>query len=138
MNPTARTLAALRRDGYIAGVVEARVPGRPWITRDLFGIVDVLAFRADTPGVLAIQATTAAHVGERMDKIMAEPRAALWCRAGMGRRLQVWGWRKMGGRGQRKRWLPLVREVFDGALTGLSAERDGGAGMPAPTPGRAD
>lgn len=135
MSPTARTLAALRREGYIAGVVEARVPGRPWITRDLYVIVDVMAFHPDRPGVLAIQATTAANLGAREVKAKAEPRAALWCRAGMGRRLQLWGWRKVGERGKRKRWAPRIIEMYDGALTGLERE---GAGAQAPTPGVSD
>jgi hypothetical protein len=130
MTPTARTLAALRAQGYIAATVEKWIP-RMKRRVDLFGCIDILAFKADVPGVLGVQATTADHAAERMEKAKAEPRMMSWLVAGMGRRFQVWGWRKVGARGKRKTWKPLVTELFDGALVGLESE---GGEPQAPTP----
>ena len=59
--PTARTLARLRELGYRADVVERRLPGC-LVTRDLFGIADVIAVHPGERAVLLVQATTAAHV----------------------------------------------------------------------------
>ena len=110
VTPTARTLAALRAQGYIAAVTEKWIPQMKRRV-DLFGCIDILAFQPNVPGVLGIQATTAAHVSERMEKAKAEPRMAQWLVYGMGRRFAVWGWRKIGPRGKRKKWEPIVKDL---------------------------
>ena len=48
MSPTARTLHHLRQLGYRADKVEQTIP-HCFITRDLFGIGDVLAMKAGEP-----------------------------------------------------------------------------------------
>ena len=62
-SPTQRTLNHLRRRGYLAAVVERFNPhvGEHGIRQDLFGFLDLLAIRADKPGVLGIQATSASN-----------------------------------------------------------------------------
>jgi len=90
-SPTARTLARLRASGYLADVCEryiAVVQRR----RDLFGFADVLAIRKGESGVLAIQATTRAHVQDRLGKAKARRELVIWLSAGNG--FEVWGWYK--------------------------------------------
>jgi hypothetical protein len=94
----------LRGLGYTVDKVERRLP-RGFVTVDCFGFADVLALHPEVQGVLAVQATTSAHVQERVQKVQAEPRATLWLRC--GNRIWVVGW---GLRVQehRKRWIPRV------------------------------
>lgn len=103
-SPSAQTLAECRKRGWIAQSVEQRIP-KSFITRDLFGVIDIVAI---TPGgILGIQATGGRHNAARRDKILAEPRALAWLRAGAA--LAVWNWEKQGPRGKRKVWT--LREV---------------------------
>lgn len=101
MTPTARTLALLRKRGACADVVERRLGGT-FITKDLFGCIDVVALEPGLPGLLGVQATTASNQASRLAKIRLEPRARLWLQA--GNRLVVMGWAKRGARGARKLW----------------------------------
>jgi hypothetical protein len=103
-SPTARTLARLRELGYRADVVERRLPGC-FVTRDLFGIIDVVAAR---PGeVLGVQCTSASNLAARLAKAKDAPGLTDWLAAGA--RFEVWGWSKRGPRGPRKLWR--VRRV---------------------------
>ena len=88
-SPTARTLALLRQAGYLAEVVEKRLP-KCFITRDLFGCIDVLAVRAGE--VLGIQCTSGSNVAARLSKALDTPQLRTWLAAGCG--FEVWGWRK--------------------------------------------
>lgn len=126
-SPTARTLAECRRRGWIAGVVERRIPfPKPQgTTIDLFGVIDVVAIAAPDdellghPTIVGIQATaSAAHHAHRRDKILSEPRMIAWLEAGA--RLELWSWSKRG-RGKAKRWTLRVErfEVRDGVLVGI-------------------
>lgn len=108
-SPTARTLAECRKRGWIAQVVEHRVP-RMQITRDLFNVIDVVALddgtmvpRAGGGRILGIQACAGASHAARRDKILAEPKARAWVAA--GGHLELWSWSKRGGRHvTRKKW----------------------------------
>lgn len=101
-SPTARTLAALRAQDYMAQVVERWCPhSRRRI--DLFGFVDVLAVSAEGE-TLAIQCTSSGGVAARRTKITeACDEAAqriLWAW-----NIQVWGWGKLAdGRVRASRW----------------------------------
>jgi hypothetical protein len=108
-SPTQRTMEWLRGLGYVVDKVERRLP-RGFVTVDCFGFADILALHSDVHGVLAVQATTSAHVQERVQKVQAEPRATLWLRC--GNRIWVVGW---GLRVQehRKRWIPRVIKVTE-------------------------
>src|SRR5208282_1305404 len=96
MTPTARSLALLRRSGYVADVVERWIPGAN-VRRDLFGCIDVLAVRPAARAILAVQATTSDHLAHRLDKARKLPALAAWLRAGGA--FEVWGWARRG-----KRW----------------------------------
>lgn len=104
MTPTQLTLRHLRAEGYVAEVVERRVPGRPGTrptTRDLFGIADVLAIR---PGeVLLVQTTTSGNAAARVRKIAEAPTIGAIREAGIG--IHVHGWKKDT---RTRRWVPRI------------------------------
>lgn len=106
MTPTARSLAHLRKLGYLAAVVEKRIP-RVFIMKDLFGFIDIVAL---SDGItLAVQTTSGSNVAARIAKIRASadfPRvlAAGW-------RIVVHGWRKAAN----GRWVLREEHVTRGA-----------------------
>lgn len=114
---TARTLAECRKRGWIAGVVERRIPfPKPRGTKfDLFGVIDVVAVEPGQKGAIGIQSTSnssgrqGGHHADHRAKILAEPRALVWLEA--GNRLELWSWSVQGARGKRKLWTLRV-EVF--------------------------
>ncbi len=95
MSPTARTLAHLRRLGFLADVVERWLP-HVRRKRDLFGIGDVLAVHPRDRLVLLVQATTGAHVADRLARIQRRAELPLLLRAGVS--VEVWGWFLRGER----------------------------------------
>lgn len=102
----------LRDQGYTVDKVERRLP-HSLTTVDCFHFADVLALHPDHTGVLAVQATTGAHVQERVKKIEPLPTATLWMQC--GNRLWVVGWALQGKQGARKLWVPKVVELPQGA-----------------------
>ncbi len=103
--PVQRTMEWLRAQGYTVDKVEHRVP-KSLVTRDFMGFADVLAINPRFKGVLAVQATTGAHLAERVAKVQAEPRAGLWLACANYR--WVVGWVERG-----RRWA--VRRVLFGS-----------------------
>lgn len=110
MTPTQRTLAALRKRGITAEVVERWIP-RVMVRKDLFSCIDIVAL---DNGILGIQTTSAANVSSRMHKAEAEPRLAKWLAS--GGRFEVWGWKQNK---KSKRWsvrrvraIPLPRAGY--------------------------
>jgi hypothetical protein len=93
-SPTKRTLALLRKQGFIVEVVEKRVPGCG-ISRDLFGIADVLAIHPEQHIVLLVQTTTADHFANRLRRVQEQPALSLLLAAGV--RVEVWAWAKRAG-----------------------------------------
>lgn len=100
MTPTARTLNALRKLGYLAESVERFIPAVRR-KRDLFGVGDVLAFHVRDRHALIVQCTSLAHVGDRLARIKARAELPLLLRAGV--RVQCWGWFKRNGRWDAKK-----------------------------------
>src|SRR3546814_5061317 len=72
-SPTARTLAKLRADGWLAWVVEKWIP-QTRKRSDLFGFIDILAQRDGE--VLAVQATSRSNVSSRVNKIAGHENVA--------------------------------------------------------------
>lgn len=98
-SPTQRTLALLKKEGWIAGIVER------WIARafkriDLFGIIDILAMKEDK--LVGIQTTSGSNVSAHITKALAESRLEQWLKTNNG--FEIWGWRKVGKKGKRKLW----------------------------------
>ncbi len=112
MTPTARTLAALRKEGYVAGVVE-RWNAHTKTRSDFLGCIDIIAVREGE--TLGIQATSVANQTSRMKKLQGHDGAAAWLSA--GNRLEVWGWGKYKLRPGMKavRWRSTIRQVEKGA-----------------------
>ena len=90
MSPTERSLALLRKEGYLVGIVEKWNP-HARIRQDLYGFIDLLAVR---PGeTLGVQATSGDHVQERIRKIAEHENYPRILEAGWV--IEVWGWRKL-------------------------------------------
>ena len=103
LNPTTRTLRKLEADGWMAGEVERRIP-RTLVTQDLFGVGDILAVMGGL--TMLVQTTTVPNGANRIAKIKAEPRMQQWLSSEM-RRIQVWAWRELKGKG----WEPKITEI---------------------------
>ena len=115
--PTQRTLALLKKRGWTAAVVEKwiPIPNSPagGIRRDLFGGIDVIALNPEagwTRRIHGIQCCAASGLAAHRDKLRAEPRMKLWIEAGGC--LEIHAWRKVGARGKRKLWEPLIESVL--------------------------
>lgn len=98
-SPTQRTLAACRKAGWPAAVVEK---WNQWarVRQDLFGGLDILAL-AYPVGVLGIQATSASNVAARLTKLRGlidADGSALSEWLARGNQIEVWGWKKVGSR----------------------------------------
>ena len=105
----ARSMAYARSQGWLAGVVERRLP-KTFTTKDLFGVFDLVVLRGgDAPTVVGVQTTSADHHSERVAKVLAWPELDLWLAAGA--QAEVWSWRKAGARGTRKLWQVRVEAV---------------------------
>lgn len=91
MSPTQRSLAELRKRGYVAEVVERSTRFKGIFRRhDLFGIGDILALGEDE--VVLVQATSGSNVSARVKKIADAQYTGAIRKAGI--RILVWGWRK--------------------------------------------
>lgn len=99
-SPTSRSLQKLRKDGWVAGVVEKRIPGM-FVTQDFLGGIDIVA-ASPSGGILGVQTTSNDNLAARRSKLLAEPRMRTWLLA--GGKLVVHGWSKKGARGKRKLW----------------------------------
>lgn len=99
MTPTARTLVYLRDLGFRAEVVEKWVkpPGMKGFKKDLFGIVDIVAFRPGFPKTLFLQVTSSSNIAARKRKA-EEVKADDLISA--SREFWVWGWKKVKNRWQ--------------------------------------
>jgi hypothetical protein len=118
--PTALTLAALRRSGYLADVAERWLPHAN-VRRDLFGIGDVVGIDRRQPGLLLVQCTTRAHVADRLAKAKGRPELAAWLKA--GGRFEVWGWYRRAGRWEVRIVAVTGADLSDVALTGPARRR---------------
>ena len=97
MTPSARTTQRLRRQGYLVDIVERwlEIPARAGqpakkFRKDCFGAADLLAAHPLDRRILLVQATTAAHVSHRLEKVRTLPSLRAWLQA--GGRFEIWGW----------------------------------------------
>jgi len=112
MSPTERTLKSLLEQGYTAGVVERwipipKLPGGG-LRKDLFGFGDIVACRDH---ILLVQCTSGVNVNKRLAKIMDECRdpAKVWLEC--GGRIEVWGWRELKVKVNRRSWQPRIVSI---------------------------
>jgi hypothetical protein len=94
-SPTQRTLAEMRRRGYLADVTERWIPGA-MVRRDLFGFGDVLA--VGEREVVMVQATSASNAASRIRKITEHENLGAVRKGGI--RILVHAWKKVGSRWQ--------------------------------------
>lgn len=108
----ARAMKDLEAMGFIAGKVEQRIP-HCFITRDLFGCIDIVAARPGI-GILGVQATSGANHAARRTKVIAEPQLRTWLASGA--RFEIWSYRLAGAAGARKLHELRRDEIFLGDL----------------------
>jgi len=117
MTPTQRALKRCRDMGWLVDVVERWIPGgedRPGVRKDLFGFIDLVAVRtvSDAWGELptiALQVTTGGQLTARVKKITQERSMEAEAVLLAGWDIQVWGWRKIQGKGRRIWWAKRRR-----------------------------
>ncbi len=122
-SPTQRALAILKKEGHVACVAErynafAGPPGmrchacgknRVGSRSDLFGFIDIVYLtKTSTVGLQVTDSTS--HSGHKK-KILAEPRALDWLRA--GNLIELWSFGLKGGRGEVKRWVLRKEEIVE-------------------------
>ena len=97
-SPTSLAPTALRRQGFVAHVVERWIAqvGRK---RNLFGIADVFGFHPRDRVLLLVQATSIDHVAGRLARCRQRAELAQGLRAGGV--FEVWGWAR---RVQARNW----------------------------------
>lgn len=115
LSPTARTLAALRAEGYPAWVVEKfnAFAGPHGKRSDLFNIIDVLALDFSR-GVVGVQCCASSGLAAHREKLLVEhAQDTINWLSTPGTRLEIWGWRqikvKVGGKAMR--WSPRVEAI---------------------------
>lgn len=114
-SPTQRTLADLRQCGAVVGVVEHWnvFAGR---RVDLFNFIDIVALVG--PNTVGIQCTSGDNHSHRRTKILAEPKAIAWLKA--GNLIELWSWAKTGARGEPKRWTCRKEEIVLADFQGVT------------------
>ena len=110
MTPTARTLQALRADGWLVEVVE-RWNLHARVRHDLFNVADVLAVRGRE--TLAVQVTAGSCMSARVAKLMGS--TVLPALLSTGWRVEVHGWRRLKVKrgGKAMRWACHVVDMID-------------------------
>jgi len=104
-SPTSRTLDQLRKEGYLAGVVERYIAPRK-MSIDLFGVLDIVALHP-AEKTLGVQCTSGPNVASRIAKLQAHKNLPILWECGW--RVEVWGWRKNAA----GRWILTKHEVRD-------------------------
>lgn len=115
--PTQRSIAELKRAGYVVGIVE-KFNSFIKIRQDYGGFADLIAYHPDRNETLAIQccADNGGGVSEHLKKLLALDNVRKWIKQ-PSRRLEVWGWGKRGERGKRKLWtlrnVPITTKMVE-------------------------
>ncbi len=95
MSPTTRSLALLRREGWLPAVVEKWLP-RVNLRRDLWHFADLLAVHPGQRRFLLVQTTTLGNLAARLKKVKSRAEAGQWLAA--GGLIEVHGWCLRNGR----------------------------------------
>ncbi len=104
-SPTSRTLEALRKEGWIAQVVEKY---NHWSRQktDLFGGIDIIAIKGES--TLGVQATVGSSHAAHVSKLLSLDTMKLWLCG--PRMLELWSWSryKVKRGGKAVRWKVRV------------------------------
>ena len=98
-SPNSRSKKFLEAREYEVDVVERRLGS--FVTKDLFGFIDLVAMRSGTPGLLGIQVTTVDHSADRVAKAKNLDNLKLWLR--VGNRFEVHGWAQYVVKGKKRK-----------------------------------
>ena len=91
MTPNQQSLRYLREQGFLADVVEQRIPHAKF-SRDLFNILDIVA--VGNGQTMGVQATSVDHISHRRVKMRASTELQTLLDAGWV--IVIHGWRKDG------------------------------------------
>ena len=110
-SPTAMALEDMRALGYLAWIVESVIP-RTFIKRDFMGWADIIYLTEAS--IVGVQVTSGDHHAARTAKVLAEPRAKAWLKA--GGIIEVWSYVQYEKGGE---WMlrkeEVVIEDFEGS-----------------------
>jgi hypothetical protein len=98
VSPTARSLALLRREGFVVDVVERFIAAMK-ISKDFLGFIDVIAVHPKERRIVGIQTTSAANLSSRIKKAQGLQTLRDWLTS--GGEAEFHGWR----RGPKGRWF---------------------------------
>jgi tRNA 2-selenouridine synthase SelU len=112
MSPKQRSLAYMKKLGFLCGDVERRIPGE-FITIDFMGFADFIAINDDE--TIAVQVCggsgdPAKHIKKCTTDPKVVPKLTRWLMS-LSRSFQIQGWRKVGPRGKRKLWKPRIIQI---------------------------
>lgn len=108
MSPNARSKALLETEGYLAYIAQMRVTRL--VTRDLFGILDLVAIREGE--TLGVQATSSSNHAARRRKVRESEALPALLRANW--RIEIHSWKKSAGRWKCRRELIEKPAHLDG------------------------
>lgn len=94
---TAHARKLCTANGWHYGQVDQRIP-TTFISRDLFEMFDAIVLDGGQ-GILGVQVTSGDNHAARRTKIISNPLAIEWLRA--GGRIEVWSWRKSKPKGSK-------------------------------------
>ena len=113
LSPTQRTLAAMREQGRVCGIVERfnSHVGKFGIRQDLFGFIDIIAIDP-VDGIVAIQ-PCGQSFKQHVDKMIGERNENMyeWIKHAP---IELWGWRKVKLKrgGKAMRWKPRIADII--------------------------
>lgn len=105
-SPTQRTLAQLRKQGYLTAITEH---WNQWakIRQDLFGFIDLLYLTGKS--IVAVQCTSGSNHAARRTKILGSEAAMAWIDS--GGLIEVHSWELQGAAGTVKKWTCRKEEI---------------------------
>lgn len=103
VSPTQNSLKWLRKNGYIAEVVEKWIPVAN-IRKDLFGCIDIVAVHKERPETVGVQVTSYSNISARRKKAEGLEDIKTWRAA--GNQFVIHGWQK-----KKNRWHLTQRHL---------------------------
>ena len=100
-SPTQRSLAYLRKGGYIVAIAE-KYNYFIHTRTDLFNWIDLCAIHPGKGEIVGVQTTSTSNLSARIKKAMALDAFKVWLQC--GGKAVFHGWAKRGARGKRKLW----------------------------------
>ena len=119
ISPTQRTIAYLKNQGLICGVVERWIPNPKLpgggIRSDLFGFIDIITI-SQADGIMGIQSCGSSY-SEHYKKITVDKQDEVRAWLEAGGKLQLISWRKLkrknkdGSYSKAYEWKPRIKQI---------------------------